>query len=434
MRIDREALEEESLEPDATNITILTKEISYRAGLSQVLSPQGLVAIVDRSVLTITTSTVAEETLVTRMYTVADLIRSSLGPHFSELKQLEECISSTVVPDSWDDVGGPGTIAHYKGALTISNTLEAHRDIAGLLNALRKFPANRTKKVATTITSTNSESADIGKAMQSLVDAKFEKKSLLEAVDSLLSEAKVAYFYHHSVIENGTEPEFDRLTEEFREVPLGQILSLMLDEFGLAWTYSDESVAIMTQEAAEQLHQTQVFDVSRLIDDRLTDSSWADSEASQLGNAITDVVSPNSWENVGGLGAVEYLPNRCVLVISNTAEILNEVEAQLDMMEQARKAAYAKPKAEPSPSDVVKRIYTLAGQFRKSEQAGNAIVQIRAMLRGTDNALDEPYTLNKLGDKLILSHRRDVQPTLAMMLHKLGVIFEPECGIRHVGF
>jgi len=293
------------------------------------------------------------------------------------------------------------------------------------LNALRKFPVNRKEKVAKAITSASAEFESIRKAMKSLVDADFEKERLSEAVNSLLSNAKVAYFYHHSVLEVGVEPDFTLLTAQFRELPLGQALSLILKEHGLAWTYADESVAVMTQEVAEELHQTQVFDVSKLIDDQLTAPSWGDSEASQLKNVLTDVISPNSWSNVGGPGAVEYLPNRRVIVIRNTAEVLDEVETQLDMMERARQAANGTPKAEPSPSDIVQRTYMLKAEFQKPQQAEQAIMQIRAMLRGADNALDEPYTLETLGRRLILSHRREVHPTLAGLLYKLGVILEP---------
>jgi|GEM_PF-6304463 len=132
VRLDRNSLAEESVEPDTENITIFAKEISYRAGLSQVLFPLGLVATVDRGVLTITTSTAAEETLASRIYPVADLVRSPLGPNFNEIGQLVKCISSIVAPDSWDAVGGPGTIAHYKDTLMVSNTPKVHRDIAGL--------------------------------------------------------------------------------------------------------------------------------------------------------------------------------------------------------------------------------------------------------------------------------------------------------------
>jgi general secretion pathway protein D len=47
-------------------------------------------------------------------------------------------ISSTVDPDSWDEVGGPGTIAEYKGLVAISQTREIHEEVERLLNMLHR--------------------------------------------------------------------------------------------------------------------------------------------------------------------------------------------------------------------------------------------------------------------------------------------------------
>ncbi len=47
-------------------------------------------------------------------------------------------VTTTVAPDSWDDVGGPGSIADFKGLMTISQTQQVHEDIEKLLNMLHK--------------------------------------------------------------------------------------------------------------------------------------------------------------------------------------------------------------------------------------------------------------------------------------------------------
>ncbi len=54
---------------------------------------------------------------------------------------LIELITSTVAPESWDEVGGPGTLAQYDGnlSLVVSNTQEVHEQIVGLLEQLRRL-------------------------------------------------------------------------------------------------------------------------------------------------------------------------------------------------------------------------------------------------------------------------------------------------------
>ena len=58
----------------------------------------------------------------------------------AEGEALVELIRSTIVPESWDTAGGPGTIVYYKQwqALVIRQTEEVHWLIGGLRGALGK--------------------------------------------------------------------------------------------------------------------------------------------------------------------------------------------------------------------------------------------------------------------------------------------------------
>ena len=51
---------------------------------------------------------------------------------------LIELITSIVKPDSWDDVGGPGTIDAFNGLLVVSQTAEVHQSVERLLDMLRE--------------------------------------------------------------------------------------------------------------------------------------------------------------------------------------------------------------------------------------------------------------------------------------------------------
>lgn len=51
---------------------------------------------------------------------------------------LIEIITSTVGPDSWDDVGGPGAIDAYNGLFVVSQTTGVHRQIEHVLDMLRE--------------------------------------------------------------------------------------------------------------------------------------------------------------------------------------------------------------------------------------------------------------------------------------------------------
>ena len=68
--------------------------------------------------------------------------RSGREPPQTELEkrtdQLIELITSTVRPDSWDDVGGPGAIDAYNGLFVVSQTAKVHEHVEHVLDMLRK--------------------------------------------------------------------------------------------------------------------------------------------------------------------------------------------------------------------------------------------------------------------------------------------------------
>ena len=51
---------------------------------------------------------------------------------------LIELITSTVKPDSWDDVGGPGAIDAYNGLFVVSQTAKVHEQVEHVFDMLRK--------------------------------------------------------------------------------------------------------------------------------------------------------------------------------------------------------------------------------------------------------------------------------------------------------
>jgi HAAS domain-containing protein len=185
-----------------TPVTSSLSGISLRSALRLVLGELKLAYVIENEVLTITTPEDAEGHLFTRVYDVRELLALETPPGSSRIKTvgggggffavqdepatkpdpaaggegepaapqggtpsgagagdapaggevpadskrrelsdaeiLIRLISSTVDPDSWDEVGGPGTIAEYKGLLAISQTREIHEEVERLLNMLHQ--------------------------------------------------------------------------------------------------------------------------------------------------------------------------------------------------------------------------------------------------------------------------------------------------------
>src|SRR6185436_406116 len=148
------------------------KNVKVQTALRLILGELELTFVTHDDVIMITTPEDAGSQLKTRVYDCRDLMKlpspvrkvtkthpapqqSSIGtPELSakasdkkeqvgpdggyEIADLIETITTTVMPDSWDDVGGPGSAADFKGLVTISQTQEVHEQIESLLNMLHK--------------------------------------------------------------------------------------------------------------------------------------------------------------------------------------------------------------------------------------------------------------------------------------------------------
>ncbi len=62
------------------------------------------------------------------------------GPQ-ADFDSLEELITTTVAPETWEEVGGPGTISHLETnlSLVVRQTQEVHEEVAELLEQLRRM-------------------------------------------------------------------------------------------------------------------------------------------------------------------------------------------------------------------------------------------------------------------------------------------------------
>ncbi len=142
IQIDRRALEDVGITTD-TPITKDLKGLSLRAMLRLMLRDLDLTFLPWNEVLQITTPEEAENRLTTTVYRVADLMRcrDCGGQRVADAKTLVKVITTTVQPDTWGEVGGPGSIVPVSfgnvGALVVSQRYDVHREIIVLLADLR---------------------------------------------------------------------------------------------------------------------------------------------------------------------------------------------------------------------------------------------------------------------------------------------------------
>ena len=142
--LDVKKLEEAGVNQDSP-INKRLESIPLESILQHGLNDVELTFTIRNHVILITTPEEAESRLTTKVYPVRDLVayRTSqagkLG-YDEDYDSLIELITTTIQPDSWDEVGGPGSISGFENAssLVISQTDEVHRAIEPLLVKLRQ--------------------------------------------------------------------------------------------------------------------------------------------------------------------------------------------------------------------------------------------------------------------------------------------------------
>ena len=72
---------------------------------------------------------------------------STAAEEVSDAQNLIDFITTTVDPDSWTDAGGPGSIAEYKGLISVASTQVVHQKVERLLNMLHQAANLKALKV-----------------------------------------------------------------------------------------------------------------------------------------------------------------------------------------------------------------------------------------------------------------------------------------------
>ncbi len=132
IQIDDKALADNTMSAD-TPVTCNVRGVSLRSGLRLLVSQADLAFLIHDEVLLVTTKEVAESLLAIRTYPVADLTPGD------DYDSLINAITTAVVPQAWDEVGGPGSVSSVLASksLVISQTQDVQDKVLQLLRSLR---------------------------------------------------------------------------------------------------------------------------------------------------------------------------------------------------------------------------------------------------------------------------------------------------------
>lgn len=141
VRTENKVLADSGFDSSTLPISLHVRGISAGSALQLMLRSQGLTWLISDEGIVVTTREQADNELRTRVYLARDLVATSAVDVGGEnATPLIDAITGTVATQTWDDLGGPGTIEYFAnaGVLIVSQTREVHDEIEGLLAMLRK--------------------------------------------------------------------------------------------------------------------------------------------------------------------------------------------------------------------------------------------------------------------------------------------------------
>lgn len=146
--LDHKALEDAGIAEDSAGLNLQVRGAPLAGIFELGLRQLDLSWHIHKGMILVTTPEEEEQSgLDIQVYPVADLVRVRRGVandegELDDFDTLMDLLVTSVAPDSWDEVGGPGSIDCWpnRSALVISQTREVHERVGRALEALRKAP------------------------------------------------------------------------------------------------------------------------------------------------------------------------------------------------------------------------------------------------------------------------------------------------------
>ncbi|MGD9721940.1 MAG: DUF4974 domain-containing protein [Pirellulales bacterium] len=432
--LDTKALEEAGLDTDTPVRPIKLTEISLRSVLDLVLANLDLTYVLRDGKLQITTTDVASQELITRIYRVEDLVRvkDAAGNERDDFDALMNLIANTAKPDTWENVGGPGSMSGFQGTLVVSQTENVHDEIAQLLPALREARVKQQTGVAAEPIDA-ARPADLALrrkfAEQSRMpaDLNFQETPLAEAMARVAEKFGLQIVLDEKALEEAGLGDDTPVTAELRQVPLPTALALILQPLDVTYLVKDEVVLVTTTDVASQELTNVVYPVGDLVQLGAARVGGGHQDFEPLTELITTVVKPDSWSEVGGPGQLEPFYNTSSLVVSQTQDAHAELAHLLAGLRKTRAPLAQLQAAAPAADggnvaredEFTTRTFTLLPPNNPADMA-NALRTLDA-----ESWTEPGVELRTSNQQLIVRQRRAVQGKVANYLISSNALAAP---------
>jgi hypothetical protein len=291
-------------------ITVHLDGVTLASALRQILDIRYLTFEIRHELLIITTGEDAEspDHMPLVAHPVHDLVNWPAAPDYDALIEL---IETAIAPESWYDVGGPGSTREFNGWLIFYQRADIHAEVERLLADLRR--ALEATHAATSLAAPFPSLVEqrIEKALRQLIPMRFVEEPLNSALERISKQTGITIAIDGRSLEDVEMRPDVRVNCDLAAAPLRNQLRLLLDEHDLTFTVRHERLLVTTPEQAEQPEylQPRIYDARPLFDPDL-----GVTDADELLDLITTLIRPEDWVDVGGPGSIKEFQG--LLVVS----------------------------------------------------------------------------------------------------------------------
>lgn len=349
---------------------------------------------------------------------------------------IQNVIKSIIVPDQWSDVGGPYTIQCSRGLLIVNAPRQTNQQIADLLSQLRRAKAWDGRDLSV-LDDFARPAAAVWKPFEIPVTLDYQERPLSEVVGDISTRYKVpVQLDYESLREIGIDGDV-LVTIDIENTTLRDAISSMLRQIDpdLGVYISRGVMMVVVLEGCPDV-SPQIYPVC--------DLATNERELEDLAKLLREAVAPEVWDEVGGMGSVQLFSPASVLVVSQTEDVLERVDAFLaELRNQLARRTADHP---PTPADekdshdtadkqwpiVAYHVYLPIGFNKPDETKFGTLAVLPPLVRrltGENNWQDEPATIEMLGTLLVVQQTPAMQRRIERLLRDLGVLLARNSGM-----
>ncbi|PQO29969.1 hypothetical protein [Blastopirellula marina] len=463
IRIDEIALAESALS-SSEKISLELENVSLYSVLKWLLRESELTFFIDVESIVVTTPAEAEIHLKTYFYAIPELIGN---PAYYD--EVIEAITSVIEPDSWEELGGPGSIAPFRNGLMISSSHEIHALVDQLFAGFCHFQTlpgtpyptasysvslfpQRQREILRQLRTTEAKLAPTPHTWQAvlqqlrqqvagpiLVDefalevnnvrlpesvSPFppEPSSLARTLDIITTDNDLAWFVAGDLIVITCEEEW-RFRQTIELYPVRD----------LAW----KGIAITNPQFQARLNPATKYPFPTAASSSPQDATFEFPDFDSVVELLTTTVDPESWEELGGPGSIYAFTSQAdCLVISQHRFIHEQIQSALEQVRERQQpvdidnllAEVRKHEAEVITRTHNVQRYSEEKPLFSREDLQLIAEQLKKQIEPESWDGKQTYIL-PLNDAIVIRNRRDVQRVVSDNLVKLGVIRSQNYGV-----